>query len=408
MNLTKKCIICVVLVITVCFFFFAIHSCRSQAESTKDTLVSAPKGEPVRIGVCMPSDGPFAALASSHADGIRAASRFAPEVQGSPIEVVFRDSGNSVQDFRRALGELTGADRVSVVITCIRPETVPELQDLLKAAKVPLILTEPSYPSRKIEEAPNIINLATTPEDQAFAGVRFTTDTLRARKVGMILDAGDKMSIRLASLFSSALVKNSGSIVDIAYLTNKADPEADLSRVLRKKPDAIYVPYSPSISAGLIAKVRSLDREVPILISNIQNEYELLASYGNSFEKVYLLTDFHEKAVQCARGRNFIDFYHNTLKRKEYLSSSIAMGADAYFLSVDLALHARPQDGRRVGEIDWNASMIRIMGVRSSGALRNQMSVGMVDKVFLHEPTLKYVGQVAVSVLNPAADVRAQ
>lgn len=402
MNLTKKCITCVVLVFIVCFF--AIHSCRTQAENTRETMASLTKGEPVRIGVCMPSDGPLASLASSHADGIRAAAQFAPEVDGRRIEVVFRDSGNSVQSFRKALGELAGQDRVSAVIACIRPETVPELQDFLKTVKIPLILTEPSYPSRKIDEIPHIINLATTPEDQAFAGARFAADALRARKIGIVLDAEDKMNIRLASLFSHDLVRTGGSIVDIAYVS-KTDPEADLSRVLGKKPDALYIPYSSSAFGGLLNKIRALDSEVPVLISNIQMEDELLSSSGDNLEKVYLLTDFHEQAVQCARGRNFIDFYHNRLKRKGYLSSGIAMGADAYFLSVDLTMNS---NGCRAGGIDWNASMLRIVGVRSSGALRNQMSVGLVDKVFLHEPTLKYVGQIAVSGLKPAADIRVQ
>jgi ABC-type branched-subunit amino acid transport system substrate-binding protein len=405
MNLTKRCIIRAVLVTAVCFF--VIHSCSFQAENTKDSLDSTPKGEPVKIGVCMPSSGPLAVLASSHADGIRAAARFAPAVDGRPIAVIFRDYGDSVQEFRKTLEELIGRDRVSAVITCIRPEAVPELQDYLKSVKVPLILTKPFYPSRKIEEAPNIINLATTLEDQAFAGARFATETLRGRRIGIILDADDKMSVRLASLFSHNVVKSSGSIVDIAYLSKNADPAADLSRVVGKKPDALYIPYSSSVSADLVAKVRALDTEVPMLISNIQKEDKLLSS-RERFKRVYLLTDFHEEAVRCVRGRNFVDFYHQTLKRKGYLSSSIAMGADAYFLSVDLTMNAFPQDGGKAGEIDWNTSMLRIIGVRSSGAVRDQMSVGLMDKIFLREPTLKYVGQVAVSGLKPAADVRAQ
>lgn len=408
MDLTKKCIICVVLIIIA--GIIAVNSCSSQAGGTKDSISAGPKGDPVKIGICMPSKGPLAARAAVQADGIRAAAQFARTVDGRPIEVVFKDSGSTVQDFRKVVEELVGKDRVSAVIACIHPETASAGQDFLKSGQIPLILTAPSSPGRKSEEDPNVVNIATTLEDQAFASARFASDTLRARRFGIILDVTDEMSVRLASLFSSNVVKNSGSIVDIAYLTKQEEPSDGLSRLLGKKPDALYIPYSPVITSGLITAVRGKDMKIPILVSNSQMEDEFLAFPGGPFDRVYLLTDFHEQAVQSTRGRNFIDFYHNTLNKKGFLSSGIAIGADAYFLAVDITINTRPADGQKPErrDIDWSASMLRIMGVRSSGAVRDQLSIGLVNKVFLHGPTFKYLGQVLVLDLKPAADVRTQ
>jgi hypothetical protein len=130
----------------------------------------------------------------------------------------------------------------------------------------------------------------------------------------------------------------------------------------------------------------------------------LLSEAGrSSLDGVYVLADFHEKAVSSFRGKNFIEFYHKEF-RKKFLSSSVAMGADAYFLAVDMAMNAL--DSKAQGT--WDASILGITGATPAGALRKQLYVVRIDKAFLHGPTLGYFGRVDVSELNPGTDVRIQ
>jgi branched-chain amino acid transport system substrate-binding protein len=402
MKLTRKLIACVALTLTM--FIIVVVSCISQAGSTKDTLPLQPQGEPIKVGVCMPSGGPLATLALNQADGIRAAFKFAASAGGRPIDILFKDPGNSPQEFGKVVEELIETDKVSAVIACVSPETASGSHDILKARKVPLIITSPSASPRENEVDQNYISIFTKLEDQANACARFAISTLKARRMGIVLDVGDVSCVRLVSLFSSHIVKNGVRIVDVIYLKRDGDFSSALTRLMGEKPDAIYIPFSSSVPLPLIAKMKAMNSKVQIMVSNVQKEEDLLSEAGGSLESVYILTDFHEQTVRSSRGKNFIEFYHKKLK-KRYLSSSIAMGADAYFLAVDMVMN--PLDSKAQG-LSWDASILGITGATPTGALRTQLNVGRLNKVFLHGPTLEYFGQVVVSDLNPGTDVRTQ
>jgi ABC-type branched-subunit amino acid transport system substrate-binding protein len=407
MKLMRKCIVCVILFIFI--IIAAVVSCSSQTGSISDTIPVQPKGSPIKIGVCMPSGGTLAALAARQEEGIRAAFQYANNAGGRPVELIFKDLGNSAQEFGKVVDDLTGKDKVSAIIACISPETASLGNDILKTRPIPLIITSPASIGKKTETDPKLINLSTTLEDQAIAGARFV-NTLGAQRLGVILDPGDPICVRLASLFSAHVVKNGGRIVDVAYLKKDEDPSRGLNHLVEEKPDAVYAPFSSSTTAAMITKMRAMNKQIPIVVSNVQLEETLLSEIRDPLEKVYILTDFHEQAVQSPRGRNFIEFYHKKLKKKEFVTFSIAMGADAYFLAVDMGLNDQKPDiqSMKTQDMLWNASMLGITGVTPSGSLRNHLSVCRVDEVFLHGTILKYVGQVEVSDLNAGTDVRAQ
>jgi branched-chain amino acid transport system substrate-binding protein len=269
MKMKKKYIVCTTL--TLLMFIIIVVSCRSQAGSTKDTLPPQPQGAPIKIGVCMPSGGQLAALAASQADGVRAASRFAPGAVGRPINVIFRDPGNSPNEFGKVVEGMVETDKVSAIIACVSPETASESSNILKARQVPLIITSPAASSRN-ETEQDYVSISTKLEDQANACARFATNTLKARRLGVVLDVGDASCVGLVSLFSSQIVKSGASIVGVVYLKKDGDFSSDLTRLMGERPDAVYLPFSSSIPSKLIAKIKAMNTKVRIMVSNVQNE----------------------------------------------------------------------------------------------------------------------------------------
>ena len=385
-------------------------SCSSQSSNTSDAVPEPPLGDSIRIGVCMPTVGPLAGLAALQAEGIRTAFQMERAAKGRPVELVFSGPGYSDKEFSKLYETLPGRDHVSAVITCTSAEFVGSQLGTLKDRAIPLIVTSPSGTSWKTEEGAPIIRMCTTLEDQANAGARFAANTLRAHRLGVILDVEDATCVQLVSLFSANIVKQGGSIVDVAYVKKNEDPSPALTHLMGEKMDAIYVPFSASTSAAMIIKARAINKDKQIFVSNMQPVETFLSEAGRSLEGVYVLTDFHEQAAISSLGRKFVKFYHNNMKKQGEVGPSIAMGADAYFLAINLILGSQqrggegstPQGERR------NESILDLSGAGPFGALRSQLPVGRIKKRLMHGAILKYIGLVDVNGLDSRTDVGAQ
>lgn len=400
----------------ICGFLLAVAfvsatavSCSSPSGSTNDRA-PVQQGDPVKIGVYMPSSGPLAGLAKLQAEGVRAAVQMEGFTGTQPVKLVFHDQGDSPREFVKMLEGLKEPDQVSAIIACISAGTASAAADVLRERSIPLVVTSPRTAGSMPGGDEPLVRICTTLEDQALAAARFAASTFKARRFGMILAVDDATCVRLASLFSSDVVKQGGSIVDVAYVKKNQDPSSDLTHLVGEKPDAIYVPFSSATSLALIAKARTVEKEMPIIVSNVQPEEILLSGAGRSLEGVYVLTDFHEQAVTSSRGRRFIEFFHKNLKKRGYLGSSIATGADAYFLAVQMSPRTQNKGGQAgmVQGGQWNSPMLGIQGATPSGALRHQLCVGRIQKGFMRGATLKYIGQVGLPGLDPQVDVRAQ
>jgi hypothetical protein len=160
----------------------------------------------------------------------------------------------------------------------------------------------------------------------------------------------------------------------------------------------------------MIIKARAIDKELPIIVSNVHPEEVFLSGAERSLAGVYILTDFHEQAVISVLGKKFIEFYHKGMKKKAEIGPSIAMGADAYFLAIDMILRGQHGGGQGYMPMgaQWNGSILGLSGVGPSGAVRSQLSVGFIKKGFMRDAILKFIGMVEVKGLDPGTDVRAQ
>lgn len=385
-------------------------SCNSQSGNTSDAVPEPLRGDSIKIGVCMPTVGPLAGLAALQAEGIRAAFQMEGAAKGRPVELVFSGPGYSDKEFGKLYETLPGRDHVSAVITCTSAEVVASQLGVFKDSAIPLIVTSPSGTSWKTKESSSIVRTCTTLDDQANASARFVADTLHARKLGVILDVEDATCVQLVSLFSANIVRQGGSIMDVAYVKKNEDPSPALTHLMGEKPDAVYVPFSASTSTAMIIKARAINKDRPMIVSNVQPEEAVLSGAGRSLEGVYVLTDFHEQAVISSLGRKFVKFCHNNMKKQGEVGPSIAMGADAYFLAINLILGSQQRggEGSTPQGVRRNESILDLSGAGPFGALRSQLPVGCIQKKFMHGANLKYIGLVDVKGLDSRTDVRAQ
>lgn len=390
--------------------FLALISCSRGSQGNGGEIPVPPKGDAVKIGVVVPAQGPLAELALYQAEGLRLAHEMEKGRLGRTVQLVFKELPGSPQGFRTALQGLLAEERVAAVIACASDQDLTAAADILKATQVPLIVTSPVTQDWKRKETTPALRIYPAMEDQAAACARYVADVLKAHRIVLVVDVEDPAIVRLASLFSSWVVKTPTRIVEIAYVKKGEDASATVERLMEKKPDAVYVPFSGKLARSVCEQVRLRDPLKPIVLSNCEPAETFLEGAGKSLEGVRVQSSYMEEAVTSPRGKEFIEYFRKQKGSRVNLGSGAAAGAEAYFLTLDMAarsLSAKPAPTASAAA-SWKGSLLAITGATPKGSLQRALLFGRITKGFLGTARVQYESSVAVSRSDPVADVRAQ
>ena len=379
-----------------------------QAKSSETAVPT--KGDPIRIGILMPQAGALAEVAGVQAEGIKMAHEMEKGKVGRQVDLIFKDAGTSFQDFSQALKDLLMQDKVSGVISCVSADMIAKAFYVMKQRAVPFIATTSAGLDWKTKEGGTVIRMGTSLEDQAYACSRFMVNVLHASRIALVVDVQDESCVRLASLFSSYIVKTNGIIVDIAYIKKGEDPSPGITHLMEGKPDAVYIPFSGSNTHAALFKARSLDAARPILVSNIHPEETFLREVDKSLEGLYIQSDFIEETVKSPSGKEFIEFFHKHAQKRTYLGSSTATGADSYFLMLDMVSRQQKAMPDETSSTDpsWRPLLLGITLSKPGGTVQKHLCFGRIKRDFLGDAVVKYVASVAFSGSDPVAHIRAQ
>jgi len=386
-----------------------LASCSGRSQGQGSDIPVAAKGDAVKIGICMPSDGPWAHLSGYQSIGIRMAGELLKEKTGRNIELISRDPGTCPRETVVAVRDLLMEDKVSGIISCMSVEEAVAVQEMLSRNPVPFIATAPCS-GGKLKEGQRGVRICTSLEDQAYACARFLSDELKTKRIGLVVAVDDPVIVRLASLFSSELIKTHSRIVDVAYVKKGVDPAPSLVHLMEEKPDAVYIPFFGASAFATVAKLRSIDENKPILISPLQGEEDILGRADNTMMGVYIQTDFIEEAVVSPLGREFLEYRRKHGKFKDPFSAAMAVGAEACFLTLDMISEARKStmEGSLQAAASWEGPLLGMKGVTPKGAVYKRLLFGKIEKRFLGSATVKHVASVSMIRSDPVADVGTQ
>jgi branched-chain amino acid transport system substrate-binding protein len=385
-------------------------SCSRNIQAKNNEVPGSQPAAAVKIGVCMPMAGPLTEVAKVQSEGIRMAHDMEEGKAGIHVELVFRDSGSSSLDLSQALQKLLVDDKVSGIISGVPADVIAKAGGVMKQRPVPFIATSSARLDWKTKEGPSVIRICASLEDQAYACARFMKDVIHARRIGLVINDRDESCVRLASLFSAAVVKAGGRIEDIAYIKEGEDPASAITHLMGRKPDAVYIPLSGANTKTTLKKIRSLDALKPILVGSIPTEESFLTEVDKSLEGVYIQSNYIQEKVTSAKGKEFIEYYSKHARKRAYLGSSIATGADAYFLMLDMISRQQKANPHEViaAPSSWKPSLLGITPITTTGDAQNHLWFGQIKRNFFGGATLKYVATIAVNRSDPIANVRAQ
>ena len=385
-------------------------SCSRTIQAKNNEAPASQSAGAVKIGVCMPMAGPLTEVAKVQSEGIKMAHDMEKNKASFQVELVFMDSGTSSLDLSLALQKLLVDEKVSGIISGVPADVIAKAGGVMKQKPVPFIATSSARLDWKTKEETSVIRICPSLQDQAYACARFMKDVIHARRIGLIINDRDESCVMLASLFSAAVVKAGGRIQDIAYIKEGEDPASPITHLMGRKPDAVYIPLPGANTKATLKKIRSFDALKPILVGSIPDEESFFSDVGKSLEGVYVHSNYIQEKVTSAKGKEFIEYYSKHARKPAYLGSSIATGADAYFLMLDMISRQQKAKPHEViaAPSSWKPSLLGITIITTTGDAQNHLSFGQIKRNFFGGATLKYVASIAVNRSDPIANVRAQ
>jgi branched-chain amino acid transport system substrate-binding protein len=183
--------------------------------------------------------------------------------------------------------------------------------------------------------------------DQGRIAAKLAVQELKAKTAGVIFDISQDYSAALAKFFKTEFIKLGGKIVaETKFKSGDRDFTPQLSATLAAKPDIVYAPIYYTECALMARQAREMGLNVPILAGDGVQAPELIKIGGKSVEGVYFTAHFHRDMIANERGKKFIKTYEQQTGKT--LDAFVAMGADAYFITVDAVRRAGSADPTKI------------------------------------------------------------
>lgn len=235
----------VLLSLLLVLFSLAIFSCVKKPEQPKE----------IKIGAILPLTGDAASWGASAKEGIDLA---VSEINakggagGIKVAIVYEDTQAQPEKGASAMQKLASIDKVPAVIGDIVSATTLAVAPIAEQNKV--VLLSPTASAPKITDAGKFI-FRIWPSDLA-EGVtiaNFVAQKLMLKNVAVMYIQND-YGLALKDVFEKEFTKQGGTIIDtLSYKPDETDFRSHLSKIMKKKPDAIYL-ISYYKDAGLALK----------------------------------------------------------------------------------------------------------------------------------------------------------
>ena len=371
------------------FVIAIIMSGCSQDEGEK-TFSYDPGKDPLKIGVCLPGAGESGEYGKRQWDGIRMAHELRPALNNRKISLIVKEPDESMGE--SGIADLIENEGLCGVIYLSGVSAEERQASLARNDEISIsVMTARGCVLKDTDM--QFLRIGSTLQDQARVAALYTVRSLNAGRAAIVLDQNRRSCIRLASLFSSELIRLGGNIVNIAYVGDKKDGlDSAVTLLMDRHPDVIYIPYSEDSSLEVIARLKKEHCRVDILITNVLSEQHVLLKGGKILDKVYWITDFHPDAMGSTWGPALMKKYRENRKELGTLESSSALSADAYFLLVELLEDAESAKGAEV-TIDTVLRKESISGIIGGGALdrlTKYMHVSQIKKGIIRKARLVY------------------
>ncbi len=309
----------------------------------------------IKIGVVYELTGGTASFGQAANNGAKLAFKEINAkggVLGKQIVIATADNKGEPAESTNAMTKVITQDKVIAVTGFTTSSNGIAGSTVAEASKIPFVAAATTNPKVTVDEKTGkakdyTFRVCFIDPFQGTVGANFALNTLKVKKVAVLVDNSSDYSKGLAKFFREAFTKGGGAILaEEAYLQKDQDFKTILTKIKALNPEMIYVPGYYEEVGKIIKQARELGMNVPVVGGDGWDSPKLPEIAGAAALNGAYFTNHYSVEDSSAKSKAFVEAY-----KKEYGLAPDAMavlGYDAAYVLVDAIKRAGSTEGAKI------------------------------------------------------------
>jgi branched-chain amino acid transport system substrate-binding protein len=312
--------------------------------------ISVAAQDTIKIGEYASITGKEASLGqSSHQGTVLAVETInaAGGVLGKPLELISEDTQSKAGESGTAVRKLISRDKVVAILGEVASSRSLEGAPICQNAKVPMI--SPASTNPKVTEIGNyIFRVCFIDPFQGPVMAKFARETLKAKRMGLMVSSSSAYSVGLAKYFKEAFIAGGGTIAaEQKYQEGDKDFKAQLTAIRAANVDAIFNPGYYNEGALMVMQARDLGITVPMFGADSWEAEALMELGGKAVEGTFLCSHYSPQDPS-PRVQEFVAAYRKRWGEGFAPDSNASLGYDSVLVLADAIKRAGSTDRAKI------------------------------------------------------------
>ncbi|WP_024821829.1 MULTISPECIES: ABC transporter substrate-binding protein [Aminobacterium] len=290
----------------------------------------------IRIGVYLPLTGQNAFGGQLELDGVKMAHQEFPEILGKKVELFVVDNKSDKVESANAVKRLIEKEKVVAIIGTYGSSLAMAGGEVAEKASIPVMGTSCTNPL-VTQGKKYYFRACFIDPYQGAAAATYAIRELGAKKAALLVDVSNDYSVGLAGFFKQSFLKLNGEIVsELKYNTGDQDFTAQLTEIISKKPDIMFIPSYFAEGAIIMKQAAELGAEFRIMGGDAMDNPEIVSIGGEAVEGFMHTTFPYDPSMKdmSPMAQKFTENWKKLHPDKDP-NVNAALGYDSYLLVLD-------------------------------------------------------------------------
>ncbi|HSO60977.1 MAG TPA: ABC transporter substrate-binding protein [Desulfobacterales bacterium] len=290
----------------------------------------------IKIGVYLPLTGQMAFGGQLELEGVQMAFKEMPTVLGKKVELFVVDNKSDKVEAANAVKRLIEKEKVVAIIGTYGSSLAMAGGEVAEKAKVPMVGTSCTNPlvtqGKKFSFRVCFID-----PFQGAGAATYAYKDLKLKTAALLVDISNDYSVGLASFFTKSFTKLGGQVVtNLKYQAGDQDFTAQLTEIISKKPDVLFIPSYFAEGAIIMKQVKELGAKFQVMGGDAMDNPQIVEIGGAAVEGFVHTTFPYDPSMKdmSPMAKKFTENWKKAFPSKEP-NVNAALGYDTYLLVLD-------------------------------------------------------------------------
>ncbi|MBQ9528381.1 MAG: ABC transporter substrate-binding protein [Fretibacterium sp.] len=336
----------------------------------------------IKVGIFNCLTGQNAFGGQLELEGTQLAHSLMPEILGKKVELVVVDNKSDKVEAANAVTRLIENDKVNVIIGTYGSSLAMAGGEVAEQAGIPVIGTSCTNPLVTLGKKYYFRACFIDPFQGAGAAT-YAFKNLGLKKAATLIDVANDYSVGLGTFFRNAYKKMGGEIVaELKYQSGDQDFTAQLTELISKKPDIVFLPAYFAEGAIVLKQAKELGAEFRFIGADAMDNPEIVTLGGDAVEGFMHTTFAYDPSMKEMNpvAAKFTEEWKKVHPDKDPNVNS-ALGYDCYVMVADAITRAGSAEPAKIRDaLEATKDLPTVTGVTTINATHDaEKEMGIVE-----------------------------